>query len=252
MRRGSLLDAAIKEAINVAGSRAVETSPRADAAARERGSIAARQANGYPNFQEQIANTVAPMADNMGISDNDLIERKLDHKAAFYADDERAAVESAVDERAGKINATPAEIADVKKRIEEDILYNRAYHPANAGWANKAIKVLGLEDKKGLTRGDPTKQNPSGIAFKIKYKDTPYTYARDTQTVEEVAAGKSGQVDSAFPETKQETGQGDRQAKSIILSGASAWGSLPTRCSIICRGSWPAGGRVRTVRGSRR
>ena len=40
-------------------------------------------------------------------------------------------------------------------------------------------RCLALEDKKGLTRGDPTKQNPSGIAFKIKYKDTPYTYARE-------------------------------------------------------------------------
>ena len=180
MRPGSMLENAIREAINVAGSPSVETSPNQIAAMHERNSRAAREANEHPNFQEEIANLVAPMADNMGISEADQIERELDHEAAFYSDTERAVIEADVDKMAKGINATKAEIKDVKGRLEAYIKYYRAKHPAKAGWANSEIKPLGLDPKKGLTRGKVTKANPSGINFKVKFAKTPYTFARDT------------------------------------------------------------------------
>lgn len=180
MRPGSMLESAIRQAINVAGSPSVETSPETIAAMHERNSRAARDANEHPNFQEEIANLVAPMADNMGISEADQIERELDHDAAFYSDTERAAIEKDVDAMAKGIDATKAEIKDVKGRLEAYIKYYRAKHPAKAGWANSEIKPLGLDPKKGLTRGKVTKANPSGINFKVKFAKTPYTFARDT------------------------------------------------------------------------
>ena len=180
MRPGSMLENAIREAINVAGSPSVETSPNQIAAMHERNSRAAREANEHPNFQEEIANLVAPMADNMGISEADQIERELDHDAAFYSDTERAVIEADVDKMAKGINATKAEIKDIKGRLEAYIKYYRAKHPAKAGWANSEIKPLGLDPKKGLTRGKATKANPSGINFKVKFAKTPYTFARDT------------------------------------------------------------------------
>ena len=179
MRSGSLLEAAIKEAINVAGSPRVETSPRSTAAMQERRSRSARFANAFPNLQEEISNLVAPMADNMGISKTDQIERELDHEAAFYSDTERKAVEADVDTLAKKIDATTSEIKSIKERIGAYIKYYRAKHPTKAGWANSEIKPVGLDEKKGLKRGKVNKANPSGLTFKVKFKDSPYTFARD-------------------------------------------------------------------------
>jgi hypothetical protein len=216
MRPGSMLENAIRQAINVAGSPSVETSPQTIAAMHEQRARAAREANEYPNFQEEIANLVAPMADNMGISKADQIADDLDHESAFYSKEERTAIEADVDRMAKGIGATKAEIKDVKNRVEAYIKYYRAKHPTKTGWANSAIKALGLQEKDGLTRGKVDKTNPSGINFKVKFAKSPYTFARDAankliprflrQSRAEAAAGQPLVENPEWAKRRQELG----------------------------------------------
>jgi len=106
MRQGSLLEAAIREALNVAGSPRVETTPRMAVAAQADLSRAARLANAFPGLQEKINATVAPMAaeHNMGISKADQVERATDYDAAFYAPAERKLLEP--DRKSTRLNSS--------------------------------------------------------------------------------------------------------------------------------------------------
>ena len=176
MRSGSLLEAAIKEALNVAGSPRVESDTAA--AMQEKRTRAARLANAFPGLEEQIADTIAPMAaeHNMGITKAERKKRVTAHDdpaVAFYTNEERVKLEEMIDKQAPAFNATKEDIAQVKKRLEIYVKDVRGRNPPEAGWAHDEIDPVRVVLLRGKGKGR--------LLFDITkvFKDAPYTFARD-------------------------------------------------------------------------
>ena len=120
MRPGSMLGNAIRQAINVAGSPSVADLARVRSLrCTSEGRVPPGMRTSIPTFRRRSPTLSRPWRTTWASRTTDQIERELDHEAAFYAEEERAAVEADVDKMAGGINATQAEIKDVKKRMED-------------------------------------------------------------------------------------------------------------------------------------
>ena len=161
VREGSLLDKAMRETLNVVGGEHMESESLAERAARMRAKEGADLVNAHPAHQEAIADLIAPMAENMGITKAEQQKDEPDWhpERAFYSDKERAFLEPEIDRQAKlpKIKASKAEVAKLKKDVETYMITNRAYKPANRGWATGEIGINeALNKKEGWAGGVPT------------------------------------------------------------------------------------------------